>query len=569
MQISFTQGVREGVRLPRYRLLVMAPFSPAVRDSLPLALGASDLNAALKALAPRLTLPVDNLLSDQGTTWWLEMAPTELADLNPAALIRNIPELQWIDGLRAAIAAVANGQAALEALPGQLADYDGVSGLAPILAECRRALASPSAATPAPPPAAPPAPAAAAGGDVLDRILDLVDLPAGVPAPSPGRSAMASAIATVSKSARPRPVPALQSALAALEDLLARQRAAILVQPQWCALEGAWRGLRDLLATLDGSGRAEVLICPTSAEDLLADLDRCLGAADVDRPLDLVLIDLPFGAGAADRELLAGVAERAAAAALPVLVTLAADLLAGDDGADLARLDHPARRLEAPEFVKWHALRAQPGCGWIAGCFNDYLLREPAAGVPALWGNAGWLVAGRILAAAQRSGWPVPISGARAGRIEDLRLADLDGKPRPLREGIGNAQCEDLATAGILALTGPGPADTAWIVTAPTLLAIPPLADAALTAARREDASLTMQLVRARLLRCVRMLLEDAGGGAAALSSVEGRLAEWLNETGAGGGVRLLPESGRVTLVVTFGERVAPGLRVDLDLQLD
>jgi len=137
-----------------------------------------------------------------------------------------------------------------------------------------------------------------------------------------------------------------------------------------------------------------------------------------------------------------------------------------------------------------------------------------------------------------------------------------------LREALTPDQCQALAAIGILALHGVGPGDNAWILSAPSLLAIAELADHRATTARRDDASLPFQLLRARLRRCVQQLLNHRTGGSA-IDALQGTLPDWigLGDRGAQVEVRQTGPQ-RLLVAVSFSEALAAGLVVELELDL-
>ena len=606
MQISFTQGPAALPPAPAYRILVLAPLVPTRRGpagldpvdgdpadgrdaALPLPVERGSFKALLERLAPQVSLEVENLLTSGDEPWWVPVRVRALSDFTAAGLIRQVPELAWIEALRQAIAAVAAGVEAPGPLRARLDDYAGVSALGAVLGRCRQALAEPPPAPRAAP--APPAPRPrreAGTGDDLDRIFDLVDAPG--PAPqTQARSAVAGVIAAVSAGARERrPSPALAGAAAAVADLLARQVRPLLAHPRLRTLEAAWRGLHLLLQGLAPDAGVQVLVMATDPGHALADLEDALAGADAAGPdgaLDLVLMDLAFTAGPADTQRLAALARAAQGASVPLLVALDAGFFEAAAAAPLARVRDPARLLEGPAYTKWNAARDTDAWRWVCGCFNDFVLRtsqdlgrDPSGPAPetTLWGQAPWLVARRILEQVQHSGWPAPIAGGEDGRLRDLTLCVAEdgggaAVQRPLRHPLAIEQCRDLADAGVLALGCRDNQDSAWIVAAPSLRLSPALASREETAERRRDASLSAQLVRARLIRLVLAALGSAPPSARQAQAQW--LARYLNEVLSGTGAAARAQvhwdpgaSDAFTISVVCGERVLPGLQVELQL---
>lgn len=605
MQISFIQGPSERPRPPPYRILVLAPFDPEGQDRriAPQRVARGTLATVLEQVAPQLTLDIENLLTAAGGTWRLTLCPRAFIDLSPQGLIRQIPELGWIDALRQCIAAVAAGDEPPERLRTRLADYAGVSGLQEVLDLCRQATTGP------PPnplhlnPARSPNTVRPREADEVDevdeveRIFDLVEVPAGggvTTPPTPGRTIMAGIISTLATPSSRRPHPALAAALAGVTDLLARQLQPIFAHPRLRTFEAAWRGLRFLLQGIGPGSGVEVLIRSTERERVVVDLQQAVAlvtADDDSGPLDLVLIDLPFALDEGDQERLATLAELAAEVGTPLLVSLEAGFFAADGARPPTAIQDAARLLEGPAFTKWNVRRSAAAFGWVAACFNDFVLREPhrpgqphSAGIAeagpvlqtTLWGHAAWLVARRIAEQCQQNGgWPAPLIGEAAGPDANLTLIAPGDRPdaaaqRPLRQSLSNDQCVELGNAGILCLSGADNRDAAWILAAPSLLRVPSLTDRNTATARRRDSSLTARLVRTRVLHCLRAALDAvATAREPDPRTIEEVLNEWLSVTGSGALARVTRTPERpdeLAIHLEIGERVLPGLHMELVL---
>lgn len=593
MQISFSVGASDIPRQPSYRVLVLGRFGfQPVPDLATLPVERAGLAATLARSSPGVALDIDNVLTNGPEPWWLKLHFQNLADFTPEGLIRQIPELAWIDTLRQTVARVAAGRESSDRLLALLNGYAGIGGLGAALEICRRTVA---VGAPVPkPPTAGQGPGRAEADDVA-RIFDLVDLPGATPQPSTARDAMAGAIATLAKGAggRPQPTAGLEAAVAAITDLLSRQLQPLLRDPRFEALEQAWRGLCFLAQGIGADADIEIRIAATDPDSVAEDLQAILGQPE-DRgggAFDLILIDLPFTSGLNDIDRLAAIAAKAEEESTAVLLPVADAFLVTPGGKPLGRIHDPAALLDQPVYAKWNAVRSDHGFRWLGACFNDFVLRPPyapdqrhSAGTSqhadpfedSLWGHASWIVARRILDRQQRRGWPVPIIGSRDGQTGDLVLiAIAEGTApavlRPLRHILTIDQSQDLAAVGILALSCASNQDRAWIAATPSLLRVLPRADGGATAALRRDASLSVQLLRGRLIRCITAVLDRLAGpeGGIVASRLEAYLKALVSGTGPAARVevRADPEhSGILAVLVEFGEEMGPGLRVELQL---
>ena len=605
MQISFTHGPNALPRAPAYRLLVLGDLEPegAGRHTGPLRIDRVSFNGVLDAVAPVLSLDLDNVLSDSTETWWLKLQFRALADFTPEGLLRSIPELDWIDRLRQAINEVAAGRTPPGRLGELLDDYAGIPALADAVGRCRQALtAAETHPEPAPEPRARrPAAPAPSDGDSLDRLFDMVDAaqddadasPAGKPTSGAG-SAIGSAVAAMARQGgKRRPLTGLDGASAQVTELLERQVRLILAHPRFIALEQAWRGLRWLLQGVGGDAPVDVQCLPcrfAAAAEAIAKAKPTAAEGSGETAgsgFDLILAD--FTVGVQDLDQILAIADAAETKMTPVLLTLDDGFLLPPADTPLAEVRDPANLLDQPLYQRWNARRDAPALRWLGCCFNDMLLRAPyrpdtrhGAGITqapqvlrhGLWGHAGWLAARRIIDQQQQTDWPTPITGARNGRIEDLDLVDPgDGAQRPLRHLLLPEQAEDLGRTGIIALACAEDQDSAWIVAAPSLLRVQPQAQPELTRQLRRDASLGFQLVRARLAQCIVGAMDRLAGGTPRDTAMAlERYADGLVAgTGPSAGASVSQASDhpdQLLLTIRVGEQVASGLTVEMQLNL-
>jgi type VI secretion system protein ImpC len=181
-------------------------------------------------------------------------------------------------------------------------------------------------------------------------------------------------------SAPPAAAPAAAHAAGSDERAAALLRH-VLRDPQWRALESAWRAVDRFVRTLDmASGHVRLELLDVRADELLADLVACGGdvARSALRPAlqgdgrgCTVLVSLEeFGPGVTEMSLLGGLAT-AAAAHGAVLLAGAAPALAAVATSEDAQVQ------ATPEARVWRALRASAIAPSIGLTFPRLLARLP------------------------------------------------------------------------------------------------------------------------------------------------------------------------------------------------
>ena len=292
-----------------------------------------NFDAVMQRLSPRLTLArsAGELLQFNG-----------LDDFHPDQLVRRIPALQQLNGLRQQLADPARFAQAAAALHGGdpiAPEADDALGLQRLLGAGRGA---------APPPAAAPA-----GG--LEALLQQIVAPHIVPA-APAFQAQHQAVA-----------------LARCGDEL-RAR---LHDPALQALEAAWRGVDWLVSNLELDEDLQIHLLDVSREELLADVVLAQGrvehtglrqaltrSAQAELGWAALVTLFDFSADERDMGLLAALGTLASQLQTPLLV-----------GAHAAALGPQGQVL--PASAAWSSLGRSPVAAWIGAAAPRLLLRQP------------------------------------------------------------------------------------------------------------------------------------------------------------------------------------------------
>jgi type VI secretion system ImpB/VipA family protein len=477
---------------PPLRLMVVGDFGGREGPG-PFPVDREHLDTVLAGMRPTLDLEVPNRLASHPERLRISFGATSLKDFVPEAVTAQVPELARLAALRGVLMRFGKGEAGAAELRAAVDGLRGLDALRGVAEASLRVLDGEGAGdTPAPAATAGPPTAPKGGADDLDRLLDMVEGP-GPSArgePSAASRALGQVIADIGRGATRRASPWLERALTGLEQAMGAQLDAIFHHPRFQSLESAWRGLALLVRRCDFRAGVRLSFVDTPKEALLdafrARVYEPERAGREATPLTLAVIDHPIANTPADLGLIQTLGELAEALQVPLAFSLTADFFAGEGLAEVARRHYPARALEDPEHAQWRALREKDCARWLVAGANRLLLRAPygpqdrGAGGYAeqalrpsdwLWGSPGWGLAALVARSHARLGWPTEVTGASAGRVEDLPLWSPAGSGvhLPVEAALSEQAMVDLAGAGVLTLFSPPDTDSAYLFRAPTL----------------------------------------------------------------------------------------------------
>ena len=457
-----------------------------------------NLDAVMRLMAPQLQLQIRGRTSD--------FAPQSLDDFHPDQLLQSLPPLQ-------------QGLARLQALqdPAQFAraaaEWDGMRGSAgmagttsapnpdPIPTSTQTLTTAAAQTSPATSPATANAIANATAAantstasDLLSSLLGgKVQVAAAAPA-SPAPPAPRTGIEALLHNAVAGHVvpaaPAHQSAyVAAAQATLADDLRAVLHDPAFQTLEGAWRGVQLLVSRLELGQTLQLHLADATLADLLADLVAAQGRVDATALADLfagqgrdggvaseatgrphwwaVFGLFGFGDTAVDLGLLAALGTAAERAQTPFVAMASAELVQAALAADPEA---------AANQQSWTTLRRSEVAPWLGLVNSPLLLRLPygrrqeavqhfdfeeitdaVEPAPLLWG-AGAIAAATLLGQAggeSKVGTRIDTSNRTLDDLPAWVLRDADGEPR-LQPCAGRylseAEAESLQTAGLMPL---------------------------------------------------------------------------------------------------------------------
>ena len=284
--------------------------------------------------------------------------------------------------------------------------------------------------------------------DTLSRLL-------GGPAPqsAPSTTKTISSIEQLIKRiARPSIVPEAsprqRAELSLVELETAKQLRELLHQPDFQALEAAWRGLDFLVRAFGAEENLKLYLLDISKEELAADLQqqeqlegsgcwRLLRQQMDEQPLAAWIGLYTFADSIPDVQLLGRIAKISARSRSPFISGAAPRLVGCDSFASHNDPDDWNLAL-SPEFQDaWRALRGLPESGFVSLALPRFLLRQPYGrnsdaiesfpfeempGAPFhenyLWGNSALLCAYLLADGFRAEGWEMRLRGF--GEVSDL-----------------------------------------------------------------------------------------------------------------------------------------------------
>jgi type VI secretion system protein ImpC len=287
----------------------------------------------------------------------------------------------------------------------------------------------------------PPAQPALSSGSLLDQIAGV----SAAPEPAPARKPSADTILDeairriVAPHLTPKPDPRQDELVAQIDAASGELMREILGDPDFQALEAAWRSIFLLLQRLETGVGLKIYVIDVSREELLADV---LGASDphssglyrllVDEaagtpgeaPWALVAGNYTFSPCDRDCQALARIAAVARDAGAPFLAAMHPRLMGCESIGATPDTDDWRATVETGNMEAWQSLRGLPDACWLGLAMPRFLLRlpygkatsstdlsgfeempQPPSHESYLWGNPAIVCACLLGDAFNRQGW--------------------------------------------------------------------------------------------------------------------------------------------------------------------
>lgn len=289
-------------------------------------------------------------------------------------------------------------------------------------------------------------------------------------------------------------------AIAAIDEKLSKQLAAIMQHADFQKLEGSWRGLNYLVKNSETGSTLKIRVMNVSKKDLHKDLTK---AVEFDQsqifkkiyesefgtpggePYGALIGDYEFGNATEDLELLQGMSNVAAASFAPFISAANASMFGLESFTDLSKPRDLEKIFESSEYIKWRGFRDSEDSRFVTLTMPRVLARVPYGstgkqidefnfeeapidgnGKTGLmspdrftWMNAAYALGERLTTAFSKYGWCVAIRGAEGGgKVENLPSytftsddGDVD-QQCPTEIGITDRREAELSKLGFLPL---------------------------------------------------------------------------------------------------------------------
>jgi type VI secretion system protein ImpC len=400
-----------------------------------------NFDEVLEGYAPRLTMKVDNALTEEGDDKLnVELFFTTIDDFSPLRIVERIPASNALFTSRNLLRDFLAKLDGNDALDGLLSELLASDDLKKEVAELYKDVEDTSAVTPS---------------DFVTRLL------------KEGRMALdesqepyaLSLIGQFSqdmlggdnKESTADAADLMNDRISEIDNLLTRQVNLILHESSFQKLEASWRGLNFLVMNTETSTRLKLRVLNVTQKELLKDLQK---ASEFDQsalfkkvyeeefgtyggdPYSFLLGDYEFGRHPEDIELLEKISGVAAAAHAPFISSAYAKLFDLQDYFSLSQPRDLSKIFESAELIKWRSFRDSEDSRYVSLTLPKVLLRLPFGpetvvvdgfdfreevdGTDAsryLWGNPAFILGQRITNAYAKFGWLAAIRGVEGGGL--------------------------------------------------------------------------------------------------------------------------------------------------------
>ncbi len=292
----------------------------------------------------------------------------------------------------------------------------------------------------------------------------------------------------------------ISAGIKAIDEVVSKQLAAIMHQPDFQQMEGTWRGLNYLVMNSETGTELKIKVLNVSKRELFKDLDR---AVEFDQsqlfkklyetefgmpggqPYGALIGDYEFTNHPEDLDLLSKVSNAAAASFCPFISAASPALMGLKSFNELAKPRDLAKIFDTVEYAKWRSFRDSEDARFAALVMPRVLSRLPygkntrpvdefdyeeveldRSGRPKpvphdhyAWMNAAWVFGARLTDAFAKTGFCTAIRGKEnGGMVENLPahvFVSDDGDPDlkcPTEIGITDRREAELSKLGFLPL---------------------------------------------------------------------------------------------------------------------
>ena len=375
---------------------------------------------------------------------------------------------------------------------------------------------------------------------------------------------------------------ALDRDIAEIDALLGDQLDAVLHARTLQDLEGRWRGLAWLVGGIEPGRRIKVRLLPIKWPEICRDLERALEfdqsqtfrriyedefGTPGGEPFGLMIIDHPVrhrvggGSQTDDIGALMRLSAVAAAAFMPVILSLDPNVLEVDRFADLEGVRDIAAPLRSTEHLRWRSLAGRADMRFVGVTFPRLLARTPWTDDPSrvdgfryseyspdtesrVWMSAGYAFAACAVRAFAAHNWPADVRGVEIDRVGGGLVTDLPAEPfasgppyawprRAVEYQLSSRQEQALIEVGLMPI-GVLPFGPDLVFGASRSLQAPASYTGATAAAAEANARLSAQinsmLCVARFAHLLKVMGRDMIGSFRTADEIERQLNRWLQD---------------------------------------
>ena len=364
-------------------------------------------------------------------------------------------------------------------------------------------------------------------------------------------------------------VTLINERIAEIDRLLTDQLNEILHTPEFQALEGSWRGLRDMVMGTETGTSLKLRLLNVSKKDLLKDLET---AVDHDtsvlfkkiyeeeygtfggHPYSLLIGDYYFGRHPQDIALLERISRVAAAAHAPFIAAAAPSLFDFKSFTELGVPRDLSKTFESAELATWRGFRETEDSRYVSLVLPRYAARLPYGEktIPVekfgyeedvdgtdhskyLWANAAYQLGLRITEAYSKYGWTTAIRGVEGGgKVEGMVAhafktdeGDIALKP-PTEVAITDRREKELSDLGFIAIVNSKGSNTAAFFGGQTVNKAKLYDKDAANANASISARLPYVLAASRFAHYMKVIVRDKIGSFQTQGDLQSYLNNWV-----------------------------------------
>ena len=366
-------------------------------------------------------------------------------------------------------------------------------------------------------------------------------------------------------------INSINAIVAEIDRKLAEQINLIMHNPQFQALESAWRGLHYLVNNTETDEMLKIKVFNISKKELAKTLKKFKGTAWDQSPIFKKIYETEYGQlggepygclvgdyyfdhSAPDVELLSGIAQVAAAAHAPFISAAAPATMQMDSWGELANPRDLTKIFQTPEYAAWRSMRESDDSKYIGLAMPRFLARMPygaktnpveefefeedttgANSDKYTWCNAAYAMAVNINRAFKLYGWCSRIRGVESGgAVEGLPVhtfpSDDGGVDMkcPTEIAISDRREAELARNGFMPLIHRKNSDVAAFIGAQSLNKPAEYDDPDATANANLAARLPYMFACCRFAHYLKCIVRDKIGSFKERADMERWLSNWI-----------------------------------------